>query len=30
LFVICNTIDCLYSLIDGYYRGIYDSKGCDF
>jgi len=22
LFVICNTIDCLYSVINGYYKGI--------
>lgn len=24
LFKICNTLDCLYSVVNGYYRGIYD------
>jgi hypothetical protein len=26
LFIVVNTIDCLYTLIDGYYRALYDSK----
>lgn len=26
IYNICDTIDCCYRLIDGYYRAIYDSK----
>ena len=26
ILLICNTIDCLYSIVDGYYKGIYDMK----
>ena len=25
-FVVVNTIDCLYSLLDGYYKAIYDNN----